>query len=122
MGAGVSGVGYLLTQQHPLDPTLQLINFDIALVLAPFLLLGVGLGASPLVLPSIILSHAPPTVLCQVVVEVPGICCSALKHHLMYNSAPRNAVICPTSCCTQNVIFQPSWLQACVRSWLGRPA
>lgn len=44
MGAGLSGVGYLLTQQHPLDPALPLINFDIAVVLAPFLLLGVGLG------------------------------------------------------------------------------
>ena len=72
MGAGLSGVGFLLTQQHPLDPTLQLINFDIALVLAPFLLLGVGLGTSPLVLLPRPPSYEAPSVLCQVMVRVPA--------------------------------------------------
>lgn len=44
MGAGLSGVGALLTSKHALKPHLRLVNFEIALLLAPFLLLGVGAG------------------------------------------------------------------------------
>ena len=46
-GAGLSGVGCLLTRAHPLKPGEPLINFQIALLLAPFLLIGVGIGESP---------------------------------------------------------------------------
>ena len=62
MGAGLSGVGYLLTQQHPLKPACPLINFDVALMLAPFLLLGVGIG---MLLPELSRVYLPNVTLLQ---------------------------------------------------------
>ena len=47
-GGAVSGVACLMTRRHPLHPSKSLIDYDLALMLAPVLLLGVSVGMSPL--------------------------------------------------------------------------
>lgn len=43
-GGAVAGVAVTLHKKHPHDPSRPLMDFDIALMLLPFLLLGVSLG------------------------------------------------------------------------------
>lgn len=43
-GGAVAGVAVTLHKKHPHDPGRPLMDFDIALMLLPFLLLGVSLG------------------------------------------------------------------------------
>ena len=43
-GGNLAGVGVALTRCHPCKPGTPLIDFDLALVLTPILLLGVAVG------------------------------------------------------------------------------
>ncbi|KAK9808079.1 hypothetical protein WJX73_003368 [Symbiochloris irregularis] len=43
-GGALSGVACLLLRRHPLNPSKHLIDFDLALMLTPMLLLGVSMG------------------------------------------------------------------------------
>ena len=43
-GGAIAGVAVTLHKKHPHDPARPLMDFDIALMLLPFLLLGVSLG------------------------------------------------------------------------------
>lgn len=43
-GGAMSGVACLLLRRHPLDESKTLIDFDLALMLTPVLLLGVSVG------------------------------------------------------------------------------
>ncbi len=44
-GGGIAGVAVTLHKKHPYDPSRPLIDFDLALMLLPVLLLGVSMGA-----------------------------------------------------------------------------
>ena len=46
-GGAVAGVAVTLHKKHPHDPARPLMDFDIALMLLPFLLLGVSFGWAP---------------------------------------------------------------------------
>ena len=43
-GGAVAGVAVTLRRTHPSDPSKPLMDFDIALMLLPFQLLGVSIG------------------------------------------------------------------------------
>lgn len=45
-GGALAGVAVTLHKKHPYDPTKPLIDFDLALMLLPVILLGVSVGAS----------------------------------------------------------------------------
>ena len=45
-GGAIAGVAVTLHKKHPHDPARPLMDFDIALMLLPFLLLGVSLGCA----------------------------------------------------------------------------
>ena len=53
-GGAIAGVAVTLHKKHPYDPNATLIDFDLALMLLPVLLLGVSLGK-----PTSCLPHAP---------------------------------------------------------------
>ena len=65
-GGAIAGVAVTLHKKHPHDPTRPLIDFDIALMLLPFLLLGVSLGCAaylqhalePCILAAMLLGHS----------------------------------------------------------------
>ena len=44
-GGALAGVGVTLHKKHPYDPNKPLIDFDLALMLLPVILLGVSVGA-----------------------------------------------------------------------------
>ncbi len=44
-GGALAGVGVTLHKKHPYDPSKPLIDFDLALMLLPVILLGVSVGA-----------------------------------------------------------------------------
>ena len=45
-GGALAGVAVSLHKRHPYDPTKPLIDFDLALMLLPVILLGVSVGVS----------------------------------------------------------------------------
>lgn len=47
-GGALAGVAVTLHKRHPYDPTRPLIDFDLALMLLPVILLGVSVGARAL--------------------------------------------------------------------------
>lgn len=50
-GGAISGVACLITRRHPQDPSKFLMDFDLALMLTPTLLLGVSCGERTILLP-----------------------------------------------------------------------
>lgn len=45
-GGAIAGVAVTLQKRHPYDPSRPLIDFDLALMLLPVVLLGVSMGAA----------------------------------------------------------------------------
>lgn len=68
-GGAIAGVAVTLHKRHPHDPNASLIDFDLALMLLPVLLIGVSLGEPA----------SPPTLLYTAVSWGFGVCISCRK-------------------------------------------
>jgi hypothetical protein len=69
-GGALAGVGVTLHKKHPYDPSRPLIDFDLALMLLPVILLGVSVGALP---------HETPQMIGYIAAFLPVISCAGVQ-------------------------------------------